>query len=230
MTNYNRSLSDRLIEAFCKIEIPHLKGYTATDYARTYPELYARASEHARASANVIRAHTEPPQEVVERAYAAFIAQLKKEGWSNCDHRYIASEKKAVAAAIEAAMNDYAGGNTERHESAPSDAGLTTPHQLGDALNTAPPAPDNIRWQLDPNHRVEFINSANPGEMRLPSGYALVRTDCAYPPLPNEKKGFLWVTENEYRAAHYDVAKDGRKLPIYYVTKIPTPPIDGGAG
>lgn len=41
-------------------------------------------------------------EEMVEAGYAAFIAQLKTDGWSNCDHRYIASEKRAIAAAIEA--------------------------------------------------------------------------------------------------------------------------------
>lgn len=38
--------------------------------------------------------------EMVEEAYAAFTAQLKKEGWSSCDARYIPSEKKAIKAGL----------------------------------------------------------------------------------------------------------------------------------
>lgn len=45
---------------------------------------------------------TPPAPDVVELAYAAFVAQLKKEGWTNCDPPYIPSEKKAIAAAISA--------------------------------------------------------------------------------------------------------------------------------
>ncbi len=50
---------------------------------------------------------------------------------------------------------ELAGGNLERHEPEPSDSGVTNPGQLGDALNTAPPAPPltadggNYEWPKD---------------------------------------------------------------------------------
>lgn len=42
--------------------------------------------------------------EAVEAAYAGFIAQLKKAGWTSCDSRYIAHEKRAIEAAITALL------------------------------------------------------------------------------------------------------------------------------
>lgn len=43
-------------------------------------------------------------KEAVEAAYEGFIAQLKKSGWTSCDSRYIAHEKRAIEAAITALL------------------------------------------------------------------------------------------------------------------------------
>lgn len=65
---------------------------------------------------------------------------------------------------------------------------------------------------LDVDGRVE--------KLEIPKGFALVRIDCSSNPLPDEKRGVLWVTADEYNSAYYDTIRDGYKLPIYYMTSV----------